>query len=89
VENILKNAGGTVLLGGIETLNKKEKYLSPTIIKNPDRSSLIMTQEIFAPILPIVTYSNFDEALSIINSLEKPLAIYYMGNGSSKNFRRL
>jgi len=48
-----------------------------------------MTQEIFAPILPIVTYSNFDEALSIINSLEKPLAIYYMGNGSSKNFRRL
>jgi acyl-CoA reductase-like NAD-dependent aldehyde dehydrogenase len=89
VEKLLKNAGGKILVGGVDTINKQERYLSPTIIRNPNRSAQIMTEEIFGPILPIITYSNFDEALRMINEGEKPLAIYYQGNPSSKNFRRL
>lgn len=39
-----------------------------------------MKEEIFGPILPILTYDSFDEVINIINSKEKPLALYYYGN---------
>lgn len=44
-----------------------------------------MKEEIFGPILPIITYKNIDEAISFVNSREKPLALYYFGSNSSWN----
>jgi len=44
-----------------------------------------MKEEIFGPILPIITYKNIDEAISFVNSREKPLALYYFGSNSSLN----
>jgi len=38
-----------------------------------------MQEEIFGPVLPIIVYKSFDEVISRINFLGKPLAIYYMG----------
>lgn len=89
VEKLLKNTGGKIICGGAGTVNTKERYLSPTVVINPSKSAPIMTEEIFGPILPILTYQNFDEVVRFINQGEKPLAIYYQGNPSSKNFRRL
>ena len=39
-----------------------------------------MKEEIFGPILPIITIANIDEAIKHINEGEKPLALYYFGN---------
>ena len=70
-------------------MKKHARYISPTIIKNPSMSSKIMTEEIFGPVLPIVTYQSFNDVITKINQGEKPLAIYFAGSTSSKNFTRL
>ena len=63
----------------------EDNQLTPTVILNPSMTSDLMTDETFGPILPVITYKNLDEAISIINSREKPLAIYYFGKNSSFN----
>jgi coniferyl-aldehyde dehydrogenase len=39
-----------------------------------------MKEEIFGPILPVITYGHFSEVIRIINKLDKPLVIYYFGH---------
>jgi len=41
-------------------VNREIKYVEPTIILNPSMNSPIMNEEIFGPVLPIVTFSHFD-----------------------------
>jgi aldehyde dehydrogenase (NAD+) len=43
----------------------------------------LMEEEIFGPVLPVLTYENFDEAINLINQGEKPLAIYMFGGSSA------
>jgi len=50
--------------------------IEPTLIDLPDLDSEIMKNEIFGPILPILTYSNFEELESIILRNRNPLALY-------------
>ena len=39
----------------------------------------VMNEEIFGPVLPVVDYENVDEAISKINSKDRPLGLYYFG----------
>jgi len=39
-----------------------------------------MKEEIFGPILPLISYQNIEDAIKIINEGDKPLAIYYFGS---------
>lgn len=67
-----------ILFGGktnIQTLK-----IEPTIIDNPNRKSMIMNEEIFGPILPVIEYENVQEAIDYIHSYEKPLALYLFTN---------
>jgi len=52
------------------------KYIEPTIVLNPAHDSLLMQQEIFGPILPIVTVKNISESILFVNKRAKPLALY-------------
>lgn len=52
---------------------------------NPALDSSLMSQETFGPILNVLTYKNMDEAIKVINSKPKPLAVYYFGTNSNKN----
>lgn len=63
-----------IVYGGI--INENKNYISPTLIDNPSLDSLIMSEEIFGPILPILTYKNEGDIDNIISSYEKPLAFY-------------
>ena len=49
---------------------------TPTLLSNVTMSARVMEEEIFGPILPIITYHNLGDALNIINSKEKALALY-------------
>lgn len=70
-----KEAGDDkIVLGGEYDLD--ERYVSPTLILNPDLESGIMNEEIFGPILPIIEYDEIDTVISYINKNEKPLALY-------------
>ncbi|MGL5940132.1 MAG: aldehyde dehydrogenase [Waterburya sp.] len=63
-----------IVLGG-ET-NSSDRYIAPTIIDGVSLDAPIMQSEIFGPILPVIAYENLEEAISIINSRPKPLALY-------------
>ena len=63
-----------VIFGG--QYNNETNYLAPTLIEENNLDSLIMQDEIFGPILPIVTYTEESEIDSIIARYEKPLGFY-------------
>lgn len=71
-----------VIFGGSQ--NADDKFLEPTLVLNPNLSSDLMQEEIFGPILPIISYTNFQEVEQIINSYEKPLSLYVFAE--EKNF---
>ncbi len=72
---------GTIYTGGDYDIN--EKYISPTIIDNITPSDPVMQEEIFGPILPVMTFNNINEVIKYINDNEKPLAFYYFGTNSN------
>lgn len=56
--------------------NSETYQIAPAIIDNCQWDSLVMKDEIFGPILPIISYNDFDEIIKQINSRPKPLALY-------------
>lgn len=68
----------TVAFGGEH--DESTKFLSPTIVVDPDPTSLLMTNEIFGPILPVITVSDLDEAFAFVADRPKPLALYAFTN---------
>ncbi len=65
---------GRVVTGG--TVDPGRRYLAPTIVVDPDPDSALMTGEIFGPILPVLGVDDVEEAISFVNSRERPLALY-------------
>ncbi|TDP02126.1 aldehyde dehydrogenase [Flavobacterium sp. 245] len=63
-----------VIFGG-ET-DAEKLYISPTLIEEPALDSPVMKEEIFGPILPILSYENEADIENIISKYEKPLAFY-------------
>ena len=68
-----KATGAKIEFGG-ET--RDDNFIAPTALTNIDKSSRIMKEEIFGPLLPILTYRDVSEAIDHINNDEKPLALY-------------
>ncbi len=60
------------------------RQFPPTIILNVTDEMAIMQQEIFGPILPIMTYDNIDQAIKYINDHERPLSLYYFGDNKQE-----
>ena len=75
--------GAEIVAGGEH--DKATRYIAPTIIDNVSLDSPIMQDEIFGPIFPVVTFSNIDEAISLVTEREKPLALYYFGDNKTAN----
>ena len=69
-----------IIYGGNHNIDKK--YLSPTIINNPDLKSDLMRNEIFGPILPIIEFNNREDIFKLIYNYEKPLALYIFSKSS-------
>ena len=72
IKNVLKNQ--KVEFGG--KMSSDRLYVEPTIIIDPDMNSEIMNEEIFGPILPILSYENESEIKDIIDNNPTPLAFY-------------
>lgn len=65
---------GNILVGG--KTNEAELYIEPTLIDGVTWDDPIMQEEIFGPLLPILTYDNLDEVIQVIKSRPQPLAFY-------------
>ncbi|EGG16246.1 aldehyde dehydrogenase [Cavenderia fasciculata] len=72
---------GKVVIGG--EADVEQRYVAPTFIVEPDLESPIMTEEIFGPVLPIITYENIDEVISFIQARPHPLTLYLFSTDSA------
>ncbi|MAD11345.1 MAG: aldehyde dehydrogenase [Flavobacteriaceae bacterium] len=66
--------GGKIIYGGDSDASKK--FISPTLLLDQNLESGAMKEEIFGPVLPIISYESIDEAYNIIDRFEKPLGAY-------------
>lgn len=74
-----------LLYGG--QVDAHTRKITPTLVNEPALDSDIMQEEIFGPVLPIISYSSLDTAIDIIREREKPLALYlFTENQTTKEY---
>ncbi len=89
LNNYLKDAienGGKFELGG--KVDANTNFIEPSIVSNLDSKALLLKEEIFGPILPIIEFSDIQKVPGIIEKAEKPLALYIYSK-SKKNINYL
>ena len=74
--------GHEIVFGG--NYNDAERYIEPTLVLNPDLKSDLMQEEIFGPILPIILVEDLDRGIALVNSMDKPLALYVFSEDSTE-----
>jgi coniferyl-aldehyde dehydrogenase len=69
--------------------NHGDRRHGPCLVIDPPPGCRLLTEEIFGPLLPVIPYDSFDEALAIINGRDRPLALYYFGHRRDRQRRVL
>ncbi|HEX8793578.1 MAG TPA: coniferyl aldehyde dehydrogenase [Polyangiaceae bacterium] len=69
------NPAGESFEGGGAT-----RKLAPSLVLDPTDEMLVMQEEIFGPVLPVITYQSLDEAIAYVNDHPRPLALYLFSN---------
>ncbi|KAI3976450.1 hypothetical protein MKX01_008308 [Papaver californicum] len=89
LKKILKDpvVGNSIIHGG--SLDEANLYIEPTILLNPPLEAEIMTDEIFGPLLPIITLKKIEESIEFINLRPKPLALYVFTKNETLNRRMI
>lgn len=72
--SLIDDTAGNVITGGGH--DRESLRIEPTVIVNPAPTDAVMTEEIFGPILPVITTESVDAAVQFVNSRPKPLALY-------------
>jgi coniferyl-aldehyde dehydrogenase len=68
-------AGGATVLAKGES-DAAVRRMAPTVVLDPPADSLLLTEEIFGPVLPVLTYASLDDALAEVARRPRPLALY-------------
>ncbi len=74
---------GSIIVGGQSDL--QNLYIAPTVIDEVSWEDPIMENEIFGPILPVLSYENIEETIAQIKKLPRPLALYSFSNNRQLN----
>jgi aldehyde dehydrogenase (NAD+) len=77
VKSLLEDAllnGAKLVIGG--KTDDDENYIAPTLLDNVAPDLAIMKEEIFGPLLPVLTYKTLEDAIDFVNGRERPLGIY-------------
>ena len=80
-------ADQSIIVGG--QTDDEKRFIAPTLLDEVSPESPIMREEIFGPILPILSYSSLDEAISFVRERPKPLALYLFTRRASAEQRML
>ena len=80
--SILSATEGTVVTGGGS--DRATLSIEPTVVVDPGPDDSVMADEIFGPILPIITVGSTDEAVAFVNARPKPLALYVFTSSQQK-----
>lgn len=76
-----------VVTGGENDVS--DRYIAPTILKNVKEDDAVMQEEIFGPILPVISVPSVDSAIAFVNRRPKPLALYLFGRDKDVHDRVL
>src|ERR671911_490815 len=88
LRGLLDDAGGKGA-GGVETgpspggATRRAHTPPPTLVLDVHDDMRIMQEEIFGPVLPIVTYRDLADAIAYVNARPRPLALYYFGSSAT------
>lgn len=74
ISGYLADTDGEVVVGG--KCDPSSLRIQPAVVLDPDPNGPLMQNEIFGPVLPIITVQNLDEAIRFVNSRPKPLSAY-------------
>ncbi len=74
VQLLRDERSGRTSVGG--EFDAADRYISPTVLIDPDPDAPIMQEEIFGPLLPVIAVDSVDEAVAFVNARPKPLALY-------------
>jgi coniferyl-aldehyde dehydrogenase len=66
-----------------------KRKLAPTLVLDPTDEMMVMQEEIFGPVLPVVTYQSLDEAIDYVNEHPRPLALYFFSHDKQATDRVL
>jgi aldehyde dehydrogenase (NAD+) len=75
-------ADGKIIYGG--RTDREKLFIEPTVLHNVNASSAVMKDEIFGPVLPVLTFATMDEAKEIISANPNPLAFYVYTSSATK-----
>ncbi|KAJ2319350.1 hypothetical protein GGI00_006424, partial [Coemansia sp. RSA 2681] len=81
--DVLKATEGTQIAVTDDVPDEGDLYFPPTIVDGVRPDDALMKDELFGPILPIITYDTLDEAISLVNSRDQPLALYVFAKRDS------
>ena len=81
---MLKGAAMQEVNPARESCNDQNRVFAPTFLWNVKDEMAVMREEIFGPILPVVTYRSLDEAIAYVNAHPRPLALYYFDYNSKR-----
>jgi aldehyde dehydrogenase (NAD+) len=76
LKSLLEGGGyAETVTGGAASADPAERYLPPTIIRGVSPEAPVMQEEIFGPILPVISVPSIDSAISFVNQRPKPLSL--------------
>lgn len=67
-----------------EVFEPEKRKIPLTILLNVTDDMLVMQEEVFGPLLPVLTYQNLDDAISFVNSKPRPLTLFYFDNDRTR-----
>uniref|UniRef100_A0A6B2L2K2 Aldehyde dehydrogenase n=1 Tax=Arcella intermedia TaxID=1963864 RepID=A0A6B2L2K2_9EUKA len=86
LQEMIEDSKDCVVCGG--EVDAEERYVAPTLLSAPSPSSKVMSDEIFGPLFPLFPVASIEEAIQIINSRPKPLALYIFSS-NTENIDRI
>jgi coniferyl-aldehyde dehydrogenase len=87
VEDAKAKGARVIEIGPRQGAGSHARMFPPTLLVGVTDDMAVMQEEIFGPILPVVTYDALDEAIAYVNARPRPLALYFFGNDTASQRR--
>jgi aldehyde dehydrogenase (NAD+) len=84
---LLADHGGEIVAGG--SVDRDRRYVAPTIVRDPSTTSVLMDEEIFGPVLPVLAIDDLGAAARFVNERPPPLALYVFTSDTGRAERLL
>ncbi|KAG8914808.1 hypothetical protein FRC01_003905 [Tulasnella sp. 417] len=76
ISDLIGKTKGDITLGGKSAAKDDGFFIEPTLVTDVKRDDALMQDELFAPVLPVITVKDLDEAISFVNSVPSALSVY-------------